>query len=106
MAAVMDSTKAWLPDEGFLSNPTSMTSIKAHIRAHMIKLATSDMDNEDGKFLGSFSKMLIQFEKSSDLMLKKEALTSLQGMWDEFTRLSGFVPSPIPISPPPSQNST
>ena len=99
MAAVMDSTKAWLPDEGLLSNPISMTSIKAHIRIFMFKLANSDMDMKDKNFLGPFSKMLLQFERSSELLQKKEALTSLQGMWDEFIRLTGFVPPPF-LNPP------
>ena len=46
----------------------------------MIKLAHSGMDMKDETFLGPFSQMLLQFERSSELMQKKEALTSLQGM--------------------------
>ena len=99
----MDSTKEWLPDEGFFSNPAWMTSIKAHIRAYMLKLANSDMDMKDENFLGPFSKMLLQFERSPELRQKKEALTFLQGMWDEFTNFPGFVAPPFPISPPPSK---
>ena len=82
MAAVTDSTKAWLPDEGFLSNPTWMTSIKAHIRTYMFKLANSDIDIKDENFLSPFRKMLLQFERSTEPIQKKEVLKSLQGMWD------------------------
>ena len=64
----------------------------------MIKLAHSGMDMKDETFLGPFSQMLLQFERSSELMQKKEALTSLQGMWNKFTRLTGFE------HPPPSPN--
>ena len=101
MAAVTDSTKAWLPNEGFLSNPTSMSLIKAHIKAYMFKLASSDMASDEEKFLGPFSTKIMQIERSTDPLKKKEALTSLQGMWDQFSRLTGFVPPPIPISPLP-----
>ena len=78
----MDSTKAWLPDEGFLSNPTSMTSIKSHIKAYMFKLASSDMYIDDEKFLGPFSTMLLLFERSTELMKK-------EGSPDIFTRYVG-----------------
>ena len=39
-------------------------------------------------------------------MKKLEALKSIQGVWDEFSRLTGFVPPPISKSPPPAQNPT
>ena len=87
MAAVTESTKAWFPDEGFLSNPTSMSLIKAY----MFQLASSDMAIDEEKFLGPFNTMLMQFERSTELLKKKEALASLQGMWDKFSRLTGFV---------------
>ena len=104
MAAVSDSIKAWLPDEGFLPNPTVMSLIKAHIKAYMIQLASSDMAVDEDKFLGPFNTMVIQFERSSDPSKKIETLTPLQGMWDQFSRLTGFVPPPISFYPPTPQN--
>ena len=105
MADVMDSTKAWLPDEGFLSNPTCLTSIKAHIRIYMLELTKSDLDMENTNFLGPFCTILLQFERFTKLMKKKEALTSLEGMWDEFTKLNDFVPPSISNSSLTPQNS-
>ena len=74
MAAVSDTTKAWLPDEGFLSNPTVMSLIKDHIKAYMIQLASSDMAVNEDKFLGPFSTMVVQFERSTDPSKKMEEL--------------------------------
>ena len=61
MAAEMETTGVWLPDEGFLFNQTWMSTIKAHIRSYVIKLAHSDKDMKDESFIGPFNQMLLQF---------------------------------------------
>ena len=63
MAAEMETTGVWLPDEGFLFNQTWMSTIKAHIRSYVIKLAHSDKDMKDESFIGPFNQMLLQFWK-------------------------------------------
>ena len=50
-------------------------------------------------------RMISPFEKTDNLK-KNEAVLSLQGTWDKFSKLTGFVPLPIFNSPPLSQNST
>ena len=104
MPAVSDSTKAWLPDKGFLSNLTVILLIKAHIRAYMFQAASSDKAVDEEKFLGPFSTMVMQFERYTDPSKKMEALIYLQGMWKHFSRLTRSVPLPIAIPPPSPQN--
>ena len=74
MATDMDTTRAWHPDEGFLSDLTRMSSIKAQIISYIIKLAHSDNDIADKSFIGPFSQMLLQLERTSEPMKKIEAL--------------------------------
>ena len=48
--------------------------------------------------------MLHQFEHSTDRKKKEEALNSIQGMWEKFSKLTGFTPPPISKSTPIRQN--
>ena len=57
-------------------------------------------------FIGSFSSIMHQFEHSNDRKKKEEALNSIQGLWEKFSKLTGFTPPPISKSPLTRQNPT
>ena len=76
MAFQRDITKAWFPDENFLSNPDIMDSIWKHILQAATECAKTNQSHEYA-FICSFLEMLKQYEITNGSK-KEEAILSHQ----------------------------
>ena len=93
-------TKPRLPNESFLSDQTFVKNITSHIKTYYEITSDENTSHDDVDLIGRLMYMLHHFN-TADQMKRTEALLSIQGMWEKFTKFTGFVPPSFPNFPTP-----